>query len=210
MTPLPDEIQAERDLVNRCVKGDAGAREAFAASYARVIRKAVGHVLGSGPNASADVENTVQQVFLDLLRDGARKLGTFDGRSRLATWLTVVATRLALNAVAADPARKLDREMSRGLAQALTRRSPKALPPLEETAREEERALVRAVLDRMAPRDRLLLRAVREDGASYAEAARILGVSPNSIGSLLERAESRFTDLASQIAPGLVLPRGEN
>jgi len=210
MNPLPGDVQTDKALVDRCVKGEAGARETFAASYAPVIRKAVWQVMGPGPSASTDVENTVQQIFLDLLRDGARKLGTFDGRSRLTTWLTVVATRDTLNAVAADPSRRLDRAMGRGLAQALAHRAGKPPSPLDEMAREEERAHVREVLDRMNARDRLLLTIVREEGASYAEAARILGISPNSIGSLLERAESRFLDLASRIAPGLVLPRDED
>jgi len=204
MTPVPGDVQDERVLVERCVRGEAGARETFAASYIPVIRKAVRQVLGPGQSATVDVENVVQQVFLDLLRDGARKLETFDGRSRLTTWLTVVATRNALNTVEADPDRRLEREKRHGLAETLARLGGRhALPP-DEAAREEERAQVQAVLGRMSDRDRLLLKIVREEGGSYSEAARILGVSPNSIGSLLERAQSRFIDLASVHAPGLV------
>ncbi len=204
MTPVPGDVQAERALVERCVRGEPDAREAFAASYVPVIRKAVRQVLGPGRAASEDVENVVQQVFLDLLRDGARKLGTFDGRSRLPTWLSVVAVSLKQNAIAADPARRLEREGRHGLAEALARLGGRPELPPDEAAREEERAQVKAVLERMPDRDRLLLKIVHEEGGSYAEAARILGVSPNSIGSLLGRAQSRFLALASMHAPGLV------
>lgn len=204
MMPGPGDAGAERALVERCARGEAEAREMFAATYLPVIRKAVRQVLGAAPPAAVDAESVVQQVFLNLLQDGARKLRTFDGRSRLSTWLTVVAVRSALNVIEADPGRRREREKRRGLAELLDRMKGRSSSPPEEAIREEDRARIRAVLAMMPERDRLLLRIVHEEGGTYSEAARILGVSPNSIGPLLERARSRFLGLASRHAPDLV------
>lgn len=204
MIPGPADAGAERALVERCARGEPGARETFAAAYLPVIRKAVRQVLGAAPPSTVDAESVVQQTLLNLLQDGARKLRTFDGRSRLSTWLTVVATRNALNAIEADPGRRLEREKRRGLAETLAwLKERPALPP-DQVIREEDRARIRAVLGMLSERDRLLLRIIHEEGGTYSEAARILGVSPNSIGSLLERARSRFLGLASRHAPDLV------
>ena len=103
----------------------------------------------------------------------------------------------------ADPAHRFEREMDQGLAEILTRRATDPVLPLEAVEHEERRDRVQAILDRLPERDRLLLRIVHLEGGSYAEVARILGVSSNSVGSLLERAKLRFRTLAAGHAPDL-------
>ncbi len=202
MTSMP----AELELVRRCVKGDPAAREAFASSCAPIARRAATLTLLNrrGRAEPADVENLVQQTFFSLFQDGARKLGTYDGRCRLSTWLTVVTTRGALNALIADPVRKLERAVERGLLEVLSRRTGGIDLPPDIAGRAEEGGRIRSILDKLAERDRLLLQIVYQDGGSYAEAARVLGLSPNSIGPLLDRAKSRFRELVSTHAPDLM------
>lgn len=64
--------------------------------------------------------------------------------------------------------------------------------PEAETARREEVAGVRRALDGLDPRDRELL-LMREEGFSYAEIAEAIGVKSTSVGTLLARAQRRFT-----------------
>jgi RNA polymerase sigma factor (sigma-70 family) len=70
--------------------------------------------------------------------------------------------------------------------------------------REEERRAVGLTLRALAPRDQLLLRLIYQDGLSYADTARLLGVSPHSIAPLLQRARARFRDAAARRHPDLL------
>jgi RNA polymerase sigma-70 factor, ECF subfamily len=53
---------------------------------------------------------------------------------------------------------------------------------------------VRAALEEVPERDRTLL-LMREEGFKYDEIARIVGVAPGSVGTLLARALNRFADV---------------
>ena len=81
----PDATELE--LVRRCVAGDTEAWRAFLAAGTPAVRRAVHTALlrRRGRVQPDDVDNLSQQILLDLLKDNARKLGSFQGRSRLAT-----------------------------------------------------------------------------------------------------------------------------
>ena len=79
----------DRTLVERLARGDAVAVEALMARFSdRVYRVAYGITRNS-----ADAEETVQDVFLTVLR----QIGRFEGRSALGTWIYRIATNTALN-----------------------------------------------------------------------------------------------------------------
>ncbi|MEX2315021.1 MAG: sigma factor-like helix-turn-helix DNA-binding protein [Thermomicrobiales bacterium] len=63
--------------------------------------------------------------------------------------------------------------------------------PLDLVARQDEATIVRAHLARLPERQRAVL-VLRSSGMSYAEVAGIVGVSTNSVGTLLARAERAF------------------
>jgi RNA polymerase sigma-70 factor (ECF subfamily) len=65
--------------------------------------------------------------------------------------------------------------------------------PEAEVVRREEVAGVRRALEGLDARDRELL-LMREEGFSYREIAEAVGVSSTSVGTLLVRAQKRFTD----------------
>ncbi len=78
---------ADRDLAARCAQGERDAtREVFLAHRDRVHRTLF-RILGS----NRDMEDLVQEVFLEVFRGIAR----FRGDSTLATWCATIATRSA-------------------------------------------------------------------------------------------------------------------
>jgi RNA polymerase sigma-70 factor (ECF subfamily) len=78
---------ADRELAARCAEGDrAATRELFLAHRERVHRTLF-RILGS----NRDMEDLVQEVFLEVFRGIAR----FRGDSTLATWCATIATRTA-------------------------------------------------------------------------------------------------------------------
>ncbi len=98
-----------------------------------------------------------------------------------------------------DGARKTDRRQRLlQTAPVLYSRTP---PPDEAVERGERVAAVRRALDTLAPRDQQLL-LMREEGFKYEEIARVVGVAPASVGTLIARALRRFVDaLESQGVP---------
>jgi RNA polymerase sigma-70 factor (ECF subfamily) len=87
--------------------------------------------------------------------------------------------------------------------------TPSAGPdPESGFERGQEVASVRRALDALGPRDRELL-LMREEGFSYREIAEAVGVSATSVGTLLARAQKRFTTRGRRVGRPSVRGRGE-
>lgn len=167
------------ELARRCARGEASAWEELLRSSLDVVWRAVARVL----ETEADVEDVVQSLFVKLLEEDGRRLRSFQGRSRITTWLVAVARRDAL-----EYAEKRRRPSPSGS-------PPPALDPalLLETAQDAQK--VQDAVERLPARDRLLVRLIYMDGASYDDAARLLAVPVNSISPWLGRAKERLREI---------------
>ena len=199
------DTASEMVLVERLREGDASALEALMERYAsRVFRVARGIA-----RTDADAEEVVQDVFLAL----ARKIGSFEGRAQLSTWIYRVATNAALlkrrgKRVQVEvsleehlPSFKEDghRDGPRDYVLADWSRTPE----VELLDGEARTVLVRAI-DQLPDTYRavLILRDVEE--LSNDETARILGESVGSIKSRLHRARMALREqLTRHLAPTL-------
>ncbi len=203
----------ELRLVERLQAGDATALEGLMERYSsRLYRLAFGITRNA-----RDAEEVLQDVFLTVFR----KIGSFEQRAKLGTWLYRVATNTALN-------------KRRGLAATVEVALDDLLPTyLDDGHRAGDRSFLltdwsetpeeellagegRAALDRalaMLPdgyRAVLVLRDV--DGLSNEEAADALGESVPSVKSRLHRARMALREvitrsLAPKYAPAM--SRGE-
>lgn len=126
-------------------------------------------------------EDVAQEAFVRLLD---RKV---EGeRPALRVWLFTVATHLIRDRwrVTSNRRRLLE----------IHPVTPGASPdPEAEAVRRQEVAGVRRALEGLEARDRELL-LMREEGFSYREIAEAVGVRATSVGTLLARAQKRFTD----------------
>lgn len=122
-------------------------------------------------------EDIAQESFVRLLRQTLPE-------EEIRPWLFTVAMNLVR-----DRARKHERRQ-RLLTSApdLVTRTPL---PDEDVERAERIAAVRDVLERLPERDRQLL-LMREEGFKYEEIARVIGVAPASVGTLIARALKKF------------------
>ncbi len=128
----------------------------------------------------SEAEDLALETFYRLHRRGGRS----DANFNTGGWLHRVALNLGLQSIRSFR-RRLAHEVRAGR---LTAEDPHAANPLQLLTDREEHVLVRAALGRMRAREAQLL-LLRYSGASYAEIAAILGLSPTSIGPLLIRAE---------------------
>ena len=207
------DADIELRLVERLQAGDATALEGLMERYSsRLYRLAFGITRNA-----RDAEEVLQDVFVTVFR----KIGSFEQRAKLGTWLYRVTTNTALN-------------KRRGLAATVEVALDDLLPTyLDDGHRAGDRSFLltdwsetpeeellagegRAALDRalaMLPdgyRAVLVLRDV--DGLSTEESADALGESVSSVKSRLHRARMALREvitrsLAPKYAPALL--RGE-
>jgi RNA polymerase sigma-70 factor, ECF subfamily len=121
-------------------------------------------------------DDVAQEAFVRLIRHDLPA-------EEVRPWLFTVATNLIR-----DRARKSDRH--RRLQPQVPVASALALPDAVAEQGEVVGAVRRALLE-VPERDRLML-LMREEGFSYGEIARAVGVAPGSVGTLLARAGRRF------------------
>jgi RNA polymerase sigma-70 factor (ECF subfamily) len=135
------------------------------------------HRLTGDADAAEDI---AQEAFVRLLRQDLP-----DGEVR--PWLFTVAMNLVR-----DRARKAERRQRLLLmAPAVVQPTPLPDEAVERTARVDA---VRNVLEQLPERDRHLL-LMREEGFKYDEIAKVVGVAPASVGTLIARALRRFVDI---------------
>jgi RNA polymerase sigma-70 factor (ECF subfamily) len=125
-------------------------------------------------------DDIAQEAFVRLLKQSLPE-------AEVRPWLFTVAMNLVR-----DHARKIERRQ-RLLTTAPVMVSSFASPD-EGVERGEQVQAVRVVLDQLSERDQQLL-LMREEGFKYEEIARVIGVAPASVGTLIARALRRFTDL---------------
>jgi RNA polymerase sigma-70 factor (ECF subfamily) len=187
--PGPSDAQGSDD------RFEALYRDSYKAIFGNVLRRADGNL--------DTVGDLVAEVFVVALRrQGAIPLPPQD---RL--WLYGVARR-----VLADHQRRHSRQIrleSRLRSQAAVN---------EATSGDDELTLVRvrAAMEQLRPADREALQLVAWDGLSHAEAAQVLGCTPNAVALRIHKAKVRLRDILSPSAmnmpdpgPGLIhaLPR---
>lgn len=186
---MTTDVGADLELVERLKRGDAAALEALMERYAsRVYRLAHGITRNA-----ADAEEVEQDVFLNLFR----KIGTFEGRAALGSWIYRVTANAALikrrgkrfevEVPLEDhlPTFKEDghRDGDRAYVLADWSQSPE-----EELLSRETRGLLNRALDELPDHYRAVLVLVDVEGLSNEEAAAALEESVASVKSRLHRA----------------------
>jgi RNA polymerase sigma factor (sigma-70 family) len=155
---------------------DAGFEAIFLEHYARVLGIAL-RFTGS----RAQAEELANDVFWRL----SRKRPSWLLANNVAGWLYRTATHAAIDALRASR----HRMRYEGAAARSTEVSDAG--PLSGILREEDRTRVQHVLSTMKPLQAQIL-IMRAGDSSYREIAEALGVSPGSVGTLLNRAEEAF------------------
>ena len=133
--------------------------------------------LSGDPVQAADI---AQDTFVRLYRRGSAP-------DDPAAWLITVALNLLRNSRSTSARRKRLLSAVRGEA---TVADPFA-PPDEAVESADQRARVRAALERLPEREQQLL-LLRSEGYRYQELATALGLNPASVGVLLARAKRAF------------------
>ena len=172
----------EPGLLARAIAGDRNAFNDLVTSHQHRTARLVQRLLG-WPD---DVEDVVQEVFVDVLRN----LSRFDGRSSVSTWLT----RVTINRCRTHQRRQW---LQRAVLQRFRQRLPiKTSPnPHDALAAQETVQEVRTAIRGLKPRDReiLVLRYLEE--LPVEEIAKTLDLSRGAVDVRLTRARARLENV---------------
>jgi RNA polymerase sigma-70 factor (ECF subfamily) len=192
LQPRPSPPQANQALLPRLRAGDAAAYETLVRDETPRLLAVARRILGR----EQDARDAVQDAFLSAFR----WLPRFEGGCRLSTWLhriTVNASLMKLRTRRRRPEAPIDDLLPTFLADGHHARHPHEWRHEAEAllVREEERAFVRACIDRLPESYRtvLLLRDIEE--LDTEETARALGVSEAVVKVRLHRARQALRTL---------------
>jgi len=161
---------------------EAAGEDCFEAVFQEHYPRIVG-MLARLTNDRGQAEEIAADVFCKL----SRRPALFRRGQALTPWIYRVATNAGLDAWRAN-VRRRRREQS---AHAENLRLVTREGALEDLLREERRRRVRDVLALLKPREAQLL-LLRASGLAYRELSEATGIHPNSVGTLLARAEAEF------------------
>lgn len=179
------DTETELRLVKRLQAGDASALEALMKRYSsRIYRLACGIT-----RSSRDAEEVLQDVFLTAFR----KIGSFEQRAKLGTWLYRVTVNTALSR-----RRGLATRAEVALDRSFLLADCSGTPEDELLAGEARAALDRTLADLPdGYRAVLVLRCV--DELSTEETADVLGESLASVKSRLHRARLALRESITRV-----------
>ena len=173
-------------LVQRCQRGERDALAQFYRAYRSDVARNLYRVLGPSRD---DVEDVVQEVFIEVFRSIAR----FRGDAKISTWLYRVCVNVALQRL-----RKRKR-----LAEVSSEAGPESAndhtPHRAYEAQERLRAVYR-ILDDLSPKKRVVFVLHEIEGREPKEIAGIVGAPVLTVRTRLHYARKEFYALASRDA----------
>ncbi len=197
-------MKAEDDsrLIQECLRRTPGSWEAFVERFAGLFLHVVRHSAQSRSAIlqPADIEDLQADIFVAILEDNFAVLKRFRGESSLATFLAVIARRIAVRQI-------MTRRFAEELGHIKASQSSGELAayavedsPFVEIQRIEDRELVRRMVNEMAGPEAAIVKLFHLEGQTYREIALQTGVPENTIGSTLTRAREK---LRQQLAAAL-------
>jgi RNA polymerase sigma-70 factor (ECF subfamily) len=192
-----DPLDPDAELIRRVAGRDQDAfEELFRRYYRRVF--AFVHRLIRRPDL-------VDEAVSDTLHAVWRQAGSFDGRSRLSSWIFGIAYRRALKTLERDGRR---RRGERDLAVVAEAADPAPGPESHAAAREARDELERA-LAALPAEQRAVVELTFVAGCSYAEIGEILGCPVNTVKTRMFHARRRLRELLPTLAGELRRGLGE-
>lgn len=177
----------DNKLIQRCLSHQPGAWNDFVDTYLNLIYRVIHHTahLRGLTLRPEDVEDIASDVLLQIVANNYSALRQFQGRSSLATYLTVICRRSCIHLLA----RKYG-------TSAIFQSMPSSVQAMEEADEDHHNTdsleLVHDLLTTLPRNVREVVRLHYLVGLSYEEISSRMGIPVNSIGPLLSRARQKL------------------
>jgi len=173
--------EIDRNLLERCLQRKPRAWEDFVDRFMGLVIHVVHHT------AQARSVRLTPEVFLAIIRNDFVVLRNFRSQSSLATYLTVVARRIAVRELLG---RKTTARLGDGSGQHAAQSIPDPHPGVEH--RLSDREEVQRLLGSLQGTEAEVVRMYHLEGKSYQEIGTLVGMPENSIGPILSRARNKM------------------
>lgn len=178
----------DRDLLRRCLAKDAGSWNDFVDRFLSLIYHVIGYTahLRSVRISPEDKEDIAAEVLLKIVEKDFHILREFRGHASLATYLTVIARRIAMREMARR--QKVKESIARGDSRF---HEPEIDDPVAAKSMERLEE-VEKLLRRLSGREREIVRLYYMEGRTYEEISISTDVPVNTIGAVLSRARKKL------------------
>ncbi|HTC21318.1 MAG TPA: RNA polymerase sigma factor [bacterium] len=177
----------EKDLVERILKGEEKAKNQFFNAYKEQLYRVCASLLGY---RDPDAQDVVQETFLTAFQ----KLGEFEFRSGLATWLTRICVYKTYQQI-----EKRKRDLARAHEDLEILSRPSALREQDAQQEKEERRiqleLVARCLEKLKEECRRIVALRDREGESYVSIGKSLGLPIGTVMSRLARCKKALKTL---------------
>jgi RNA polymerase sigma-70 factor, ECF subfamily len=179
----------DRELLKRCLNKDPGSWNDFVDRFLSLIYHVIGYTahLRSVKISPEDKEDIAAEVLLKIVENDCHVLRDFRGHASLATYLTVIARRIAVREMARR--QQVKDSMSRGDVRFVEQEPDDAPAAVKGVERLEE---VERLLKRLSGREREIVRLYYFEGRTYEEISTATDVPVNTIGSVLSRVRKKL------------------
>lgn len=176
--PLTERVPlATRELVVLCQQGQRAAQADFYRKYRAEVARTVHKVLGP----SAELEDVVQDVFVEVFRS----IEKYKGDAQITTWLYRVCVNVALQ--------RIRRRQRRPEGYAAAEDDvPTHETPLRELERKESARVVYGILDTLPPKKRMVFILHEIMGLEAKEISDVVGANVLTVRTRLHYARKEF------------------
>lgn len=178
----------DRDLLKRCLNKERGSWNDFVDRFLSLIYHVIGYTahLRSTRVSPEDKEDIAAEVLLKIVDKDFAVLKDFRGQASLATYLTVIARRIAIRELIRR--QKVKDSIARGDVR-FTEPEADDAPSAKNLERLEE---VENLLKRLKGREREIVRLYYFEGRTYEEISIATDMPVNTIGAVLSRARKKL------------------
>jgi RNA polymerase sigma-70 factor (ECF subfamily) len=176
------QVPSEGRLIQKMAEGDGAAYDQFVATYGGRIRR----LAGQYARTPSDADDLTLEIFVDIFRS----IGSYKGRSSLATWVYRVAVNHCLRHRQREPMppSPLDETQAAGDGAS----NPERQAQIGELGRTIDDAM-----GRLTPEHRDVVILHEMHGLTYAECAETLGVPVGTVKSRLSNAFRKLRTMLS-------------
>jgi RNA polymerase sigma-70 factor, ECF subfamily len=194
-------MEADRELIQRCIEGDDGAWAGLLQAHTRKIYNLCYRFTGR----PSEAEDLTQEVFIKIFQT----LKSFDpAQAAFSTWLNRVARNHLVDHYRRTKKDRVTSSIDDELGGIEDKPSPTSGPVAHVEARERKELLQQA-LERLSPdlREAVVLRDLQD--LDYVEVAQVLGVPEGTVKSRINRGRLELARVLKRMEQVRGLPQGK-
>lgn len=189
---------SEAELIEAVLGGQPSAWPAFFSRFERLIISCVRKVLlrYGAFHSEEDIEDLVSATALNIVKDDFKKLRAFDAARgyRLSSWIGLLATNTAHDALRQRPPRALPLDDDRGPAHDVP---SDEVDPAERVLREEQARRLEEAVAELSETEQLFVRYYFEEELPPEQIADLMRISVNTVYSRKNKIREKLRRIVS-------------